>query len=379
MSRASNLAGFGSFIGPPDDLNVGIVTAVSYYGDGSNLTGLADTSRITSDSLVVLGVTTTTDLNVTNTTTTNSSVVGSAVTINSTGIDAVGVITATSFSGDGSNLSGVVSGIELEQEGNSVGTSITAINFASGATLTTASGGISTVTIESGGSGEFYTGITSSIVMNPLGYATTMFTFPATAGKQYVINSLNAANVYSGLSTANLIAWVQDSSGNPTYIAYNIPITNGGLVEVLKNPFVAGPSDEIHMWTTNTSYSGIANAVEAYMNYTENDSTEYISVYYQSSSTTTDAVGILTSTTYPSNLQSIRLTNRTDTGDYPVSVSITSGVVTTYLAKDLIIPRYAVVDILDRQKRIEINDVVKVSVAQTSTIDVIIAGKQITS
>jgi len=40
MSRASNLAGFGSYIGPPDDLYVGIVTAVSYYGDGSNLSGI---------------------------------------------------------------------------------------------------------------------------------------------------------------------------------------------------------------------------------------------------------------------------------------------------------------------------------------------------
>ena len=43
MSRASNLAGFGSYIGPPDDLYVGIVTAVSYYGDGSGLTGAGST------------------------------------------------------------------------------------------------------------------------------------------------------------------------------------------------------------------------------------------------------------------------------------------------------------------------------------------------
>ena len=291
----------------------------------------------------------------------------------------VGVVTATSFYGDGSNLDGVVSGIELKSAGSSVGTAITAIDFASGATLTTASAGISTITIAAGGSGEFNTGITSSVVMNPVGFASTMFTFPATAGKQYVINSINASNVYSGLSTANLIAWIQDGSGNPTYFCYNVPISSGGLIETLKNPFVAGPSDEIHMWTTNISYVGIQNAVEVYMNYTENDSTEYISVYYQSSGITTSPVGVFTSTTYPSNLQSIRVTNRTDSGDYPVSVSITSGGTTTYLAKDLIIPRYAVVDILERQKRIEVNDIVKVSVGQTSTIDVIIAGKQITS
>ena len=85
-----------------------------------------------------------------------------------TNIDSVGIITAQSgirvgagesigsdgaavvYYGDGSNLDGVVSGIELEQAGSSVGTSITAINFASGATLTSASSGISTVTIAAG-------------------------------------------------------------------------------------------------------------------------------------------------------------------------------------------------------------------------------------
>ena len=77
-------------------------------------------------------------------------VVGTALTINQTGIDAVGVVTATSFKGDGSTLTGVVSGIELKQAGSSVGTSLTAINFASGATLTTGSAGVSTITIAAG-------------------------------------------------------------------------------------------------------------------------------------------------------------------------------------------------------------------------------------
>ena len=57
---------------------------------------------------------------------------------------------AISFYGDGSNLTNVISGVELKQAGSSVGTGITQINFASGATLTTASSGVSTVTIAAG-------------------------------------------------------------------------------------------------------------------------------------------------------------------------------------------------------------------------------------
>ena len=59
-----------------------------------------------------------------------------------------GVVTATKYYGDGSELTGVVSGIEVKDDGSSVGTSLTAINF-SGATVTTAASGITTVTIPS--------------------------------------------------------------------------------------------------------------------------------------------------------------------------------------------------------------------------------------
>ena len=91
--------------------------------------------------------------------------IGGTVTYDDvTNIDSVGVITARSgirvgagqsisavsgtlkYYGDGSELSGVVSGIEVKSDGSSVGTSLTAINF-SGATITTGSAGITTVTI----------------------------------------------------------------------------------------------------------------------------------------------------------------------------------------------------------------------------------------
>ena len=86
-----------------------------------------------------------------------------------TNIDAVGIITAQQgirvgagqsispvsgtiyYYGDGSNLDGVVSGIELKEGGTSRGTSLTVINFESGATVTTGSAGVSTITIASGG------------------------------------------------------------------------------------------------------------------------------------------------------------------------------------------------------------------------------------
>lgn len=258
-----------------------------------------------------------------------------------------GTITANSFIGDGSQLTGI---------------------SASGA---------------SGGSGEFNTGISSSIQLTPLSYETSIYTFPSTAGKQYVIESINVANVDTSVgvgTTVNIIASIEDSSGEQTYIAYNAPITNGGLIELLKNPIVAGPSDVMKMWVTNGNYIGVNNAAEVYMNYTEFDSTEYISEYASTVSiATTDITTVYTSSTYPSVIESIHLANRTDTGDYPVSVTITNGLTTTYLAKDLLIPRYATVDILDRPKRIETGATIGIKVEQTSTIDVIIAGKQITS
>ncbi len=83
--------------------NSGIVSATSFYGDGANITGLANTDVINTENLNVIGVTT----------------VGSAVTINSTGIDAVsGVITATTFKGA---LNGNASTATALQTGREIG------------------------------------------------------------------------------------------------------------------------------------------------------------------------------------------------------------------------------------------------------------------
>jgi len=182
MSRASNLAGFSTSIQSvaPSNLVVGVITATSFVGDGSGLTNAGSTlsagsgaQRVVLTSLTSGTMTTAaTDADLAwNSTTntlsaTNVSIAGTltyedvtnvdslgiitartGIVVTAGGINATGVITATSFSGSGANLTGVSAGLEIKQAGTSVGTAITQVNFASGATLTTASAGISTITI----------------------------------------------------------------------------------------------------------------------------------------------------------------------------------------------------------------------------------------
>ena len=126
---------------------IGIVSATSFFGDGSGLTGIANTAIIGADQINVTGVVTATsfvgnvtgnasgtagglsgtpDIAVRNITgvaatftgvltyedVTNIDSVGivtarTGIKVLAGGINAVGVVTATSFKGDGSQLSGV--------------------------------------------------------------------------------------------------------------------------------------------------------------------------------------------------------------------------------------------------------------------------------
>ena len=67
--------------------------------------------------------------------------------LNVTGVSTVGVVTGGTYYGDGSNLTGVISGVEIKEEGSSVGTGITSINFVGSDLTATASGAGATVTV----------------------------------------------------------------------------------------------------------------------------------------------------------------------------------------------------------------------------------------
>ncbi len=129
----------GGAIGAPSGVNAtGVVTATTFKGTSGEFTG-------------------------------NVSIGGTITYEDVNNVDSVGIITArggirigtggtvgpvgsgiVTYFGDGSNLTGVVSGIEVKSGGSSVGTSLTAVNF-SGATVSTGSAGITTVTIAAAG------------------------------------------------------------------------------------------------------------------------------------------------------------------------------------------------------------------------------------
>ena len=89
--------------------------------------------------------------------------VGSAVTITAS----TGIVSATSFYGDGSNLSNIISGVGINSGGTNIGYGITTLNFVGSGTTIIVSG--TTADISAGGGGAIgTTGITTqTIFSNP--------------------------------------------------------------------------------------------------------------------------------------------------------------------------------------------------------------------
>ena len=86
-----NVSGIASIGAGVTVYGAGIVSATSFRGDGSALTGVAATDNINTNNIAISGIAT----------------VGTSITMRDGAINVTGVVTATSFSGDGSSLSGV--------------------------------------------------------------------------------------------------------------------------------------------------------------------------------------------------------------------------------------------------------------------------------
>ena len=204
----------GGAIGAPSGVNAtGVVTATTFKGNIEGTTG---------------------------TFTGNVSIGGTLTYEDVSNVDAVGVITARDgirvgagesisavsgtiyYYGDGSNLDGVVSGIELKEGGTSRGTSLTVLNFASGATVTTGSAGVSTITIAAGISTTASSPSANTVVTLNLGTAqhhdltltAGITTITCTGGSFGESHSLVLTQPSSGIATVGFSTYFLFPSGS---------------------------------------------------------------------------------------------------------------------------------------------------------------------
>lgn len=123
--------------------------------NGLNVSGaLTATSSNSTWSQVGSGLTFTTGIG-TNLIISGIASVGSGITLTSSG-DAryAGIITAYKFVGDGSELTGTISGVGIKSDGVTIGTGVTFIDFTGpGVSTVTVSAGIATINFEGGGGG----------------------------------------------------------------------------------------------------------------------------------------------------------------------------------------------------------------------------------
>jgi hypothetical protein len=214
MSRASNLAGFSTSISPPANLSVGIITAVSFVGNGSGLTGVANTDFIvstatTTGTLNVTGSAVIQDLTVNGTETIinttslevadkNIGIASTATKLNNAALDGAGItiygsdgdktltwdnantrlafntdLYAPKYYGDGSELSGISAGIGTEAAtGGLVTLDLSAQDHKITAT------GITTITVSGGVEGDSHTVRIVNSGIATVGFS-TYFLFPS--------------------------------------------------------------------------------------------------------------------------------------------------------------------------------------------------------
>ncbi len=159
----------------------------------------------------------------------DSATIGTINYLGPEGVNVSGAVTATSFSGDGSALTGVISGIDVQASGSLTGTASTALNF-TGATITADNTvGIATITISSGISTEAATPTNAYTYLDLDGAqghritAAGITTISATGGTEQDSHTVIITN--SGITTIGFTTYFLWPSGS----APTLPTTDGAV------------------------------------------------------------------------------------------------------------------------------------------------------
>ena len=241
---------------------------------------------------------------------------------------AVGIVTAKTLYGDGSNLTGIAAG----------------------------------------GSGQFNTGLTGATAYAVTTSMATALTANASSSYRTVIHSIHVANISAAEVT------VSGEMQSSFSFAHTIPIPAGSAVELLKQPKVLGASETIELQASANS------ALQATIIAEQKEDTDLwdAQVDITSAATWTD---LYTSTSNPSVVQSILLANDDGTNDVKARVVWTDGSdnIQAYLCYDLVVPADSTVELCEQPKYLASGYKLRVYANQADRLEVTASGKQITS
>jgi hypothetical protein len=244
------------------------------------------------------------------------------------GASCVGIMSATSFVGDGSALTGIAAG----------------------------------------GSGQFNTSITSATAYLLTTSMAVAKTANASSSYRTIVHSIHIANISA--SEVTVSGEMQSSFS----FAHTIPIPAGSAVELLKQPKVLGPGETIEL------QASAGGSLYATIILEEKEDTDFwdAQVDVTSAATWTD---LYTSTSNPSVVQSILLANDDGTNDVKARVIWTDGSnsLQSYLCYDLVVPADSTVELCEQPKYLASGYKLRVYANQADRLEVTASGKQITS
>jgi hypothetical protein len=233
-----------------------------------------------------------------------------------------------------------------------------------------------------GDGSDFNTGITSTTYASASndidGFTGIAYSFPATAGKKYVIESIHVSNVY--FQDLYFSGRIDFNSGENVPLANKIIVPEQGSFELMEESIIANPSDNIRFGAFSgigSTATGVSNGLDCFITYSEKSDTDYIGLGTVIDSTFTDQT-VFTSSSFPSVVNTITLVNNSDIADIDASVSIfTNGTIRKgYLVYNLTIPQNSSVQILPRAKHLNTSDTLTVK-SSSLELGVIVAGKYI--
>jgi hypothetical protein len=213
------------------------------------------------------------------------------------------------------------------------------------------------------------------------------YSFPSTVGVRYVIESIHLTNTFgnelyvSGRHDFNVSAGVW----RPVPIAERVIVPYQGAAELLEEPMVANPSDQIRLQAftgIGTTSSGVDGGIDAFIVFSRKTDTKYVGI--GTTVRTPSGQEIYTASTNQTVLQSIRLVNYSDNIDVDASISIyrggtVGGIVTTgvrqgYLAYNMTVPKNSTIEILEQPKYLAITDSIVAAASTSGSLAVHLAG-----